>query len=131
MLREFSQFVENKYSLFPKSDEVAADILVGLIYAHPVFVAQRAGEVVGCIAGINTPHVFNPDLRTLTELFWWVKPKERNSRAGLLLLEALLSWGRRNSNLIVVSLENISPVKPETLEKRGLRRHETNFILEV
>lgn len=131
LLREFGVHVSQKYPIYPTSDEVAERILLGLLSAHPVFVARREGEVIGSIAGLLTPHLFNPAIEVLTEIFWWVKPACRGSRAGLLLLEALTSWGRQHADIVILSLEHDSPVNPKSLEKRGFQARESNYILEV
>ena len=130
LLRRFSMSASEKYSLYPETDEVATTILERLVYSHPCFVARRNGKVIGCIAGLLSAHLFNPRIRILTEAFWWVEPQYRSSRAGLLLLEALMTWAKQYADMFVMTLEHNSPVKPETLLKRGFKLRETNFILE-
>jgi GNAT superfamily N-acetyltransferase len=133
MLREFAQFAlpSAAISLYPSTDEEAAVILGNFIGHHAFLVAKDGAEIVGFIAGAVSPHIFNPRIRVLTELFWWVDPKHRGTRAGLLLLESLKDWSKHFADVFIMTLESHSPVNPRTLEKRGFRHFETNYILEM
>lgn len=51
-------------------------------------VSEREAEVTGLILGVIQPNVWNPDLRVLSELAWWVEPQYRHTTAGYRLLEA-------------------------------------------
>lgn len=77
------------------------------------------------------PHVFNPQIKVLSECFWWVKPEYRGSRAGALLFKNYVEWGKANVDWVTMTLEAHSPVRPEALIKRGFRLQETTFLLEV
>lgn len=130
-LKEFSKFFGGKFSLFPGEDE-AAKILNMLIATQPFWVAQLVDETrVGFVAGVLHPHLLNPALIVLTELFWWVVPEHRGGRAGLQLLNELHHFGLQHADWIVFTLEAESPVNPQTLERRGFRLKERNYILEV
>lgn len=130
-LRKFAQFFGSKRSLF--GDEAhARATLGGMIQDHLVLVAAADGsERLGFIAGLITPHMYNPEIRVLCETFWWVAEEHRRSRAGLLLLNAFLAWGKAHADWITFSLEQNSPMRAESLEKRGLHLHERSFLMEV
>lgn len=130
-LRAFDAFQGTKKSLFPESAEEAVSLLEGLIQAHPFIVAEDFAGPVGFIAGVLQPHPYNSQVKMLSELFWWVDPRYRGSTAGARLLEAFIEYGKRNADLVVMTLEEKSPVDPRSLERKGFRLYERNFMLEV
>lgn len=130
-LKQFSLFFGSRRSLFPSNEEYARERLADMMQSHFFRVAEQDGAPVGFIAGYVTPHPFNPEIWTLAETFWWVDPIHRQGRAGLLLLNAFVEWGRDHVDLLTFALEAHSPVNPRTLEKRGLQLQEHNFMLEV
>ncbi len=129
-LEAFDQFFGSSRSLFP-SMEMAEAKLAWLVDQHVVLIAERADERQGFIAGLLQPSFYNDDVVQLTELFWWVAPEHRGGRAGLVLLNAFTAIGHARAHQVVMSLEDTSPVNPETLERRGYRPKETSFLLEV
>lgn len=129
-LRDFAQFVGTRHSLFPDVEE-CVQTLATLIEEHPMFVATVDGVSVGFIGGMLTRHPMNSRLIVLTELFWWVAPPYRGGRAGLLLLRAFQAFGLAHAHQIVMTLEEKSPVKRETLERFGFQIHEHTYLQEV
>jgi len=130
-LKLFDEFTALKRPIFP-SLEYAWEKLAQLMHDdNCIFiVACQADQPVGFIVGYLAPHIFNPERTLLTEMFWWVQPEFRNSRAGLILLEAFISFGEMRASSTIMTLESKSQVKPETLLKRGFTEFERNFILE-
>jgi GNAT superfamily N-acetyltransferase len=57
-----------------------------------LFVAEKAGEVVGMAGFIVHEHLFSAE-PIADELFWWVDPEARG-RAGLLLLRRAEEWAQ-------------------------------------
>ena len=53
-----------------------------------IYVAERAGKVVGLVGGIFSPSLFNGEL-TLLFHFWFVRPEHRGSNLGIRLFETL------------------------------------------
>lgn len=130
-LREFSRFFGSKRSLFP--DEGYARVQLERLICEQLFLISQNdyGNQTGFIAGAMGRHWFNPEIRTMTELFWWVKPEHRHSSAGLRLLDALVDYGNRNADWVNFGLEKDSPVADRTLEHRGFRLKERSFLKEV
>lgn len=128
--REFSHFNATVYPLF--DDEVQVrESLSGLIHDHFMRVAWRGGQRLGFICGYYVRHPLNPKVITLCEIMWWVSVEHRHSSAGLRLLDTYIAWGRAHANWITFSLQTHSPVKQETLTRRGFHMHESGFLLEV
>lgn len=129
-LRQFSQFVGTKRPLF--ADEgFAREKMISMIREHVVLVAEKDTQRMGVIAGILVPHFMNPKIRVLAEMFWWVQPEHRQTRAGLLLLKEFIRYGKEAADWITFALEHNSPVRDETLLRHGFSPLERNFILEV
>ena len=130
-LQDFAAVYGTKRSLFPTGEHARAGVKM-LVENHLVLVAQdlEAGNV-GFIAGYVLAHPYNPALRILQEAFWWVAPEHRGTRAGLLLLEEFVAWGRENVDWVTCAIEAESPIDERCLTKRGFRLHERSYLLEV
>lgn len=64
-----------------------------------VFIAHTDdGEVVGATAGMLFPLWMAPEHITGQEMFWYVMPEHRKSKAGSLLFAALEEWATANAN---------------------------------
>ena len=130
-LQKFSQFYGTKIQLF--GDEAHARCFIeNQIEQHLVLIADRDGTgPIGFISGIVTLHPYNPSIRLLSESFWWVDEEFRGTRAGLLLLEEFVAWGKVNCDWITFALEEHSPVRDKSLLKRGFHLQERSFLMEV
>lgn len=129
-LLAFDKFFGSSRSLFP-SIEAAEGRLAFLMDGHVVLVADNGAELQGFIGGLLGPSFFNDEVVQLTELFWWVAEEHRGSRAALMLLNAFVAVGNTRAHQVIMTLEDKSPVNPVTLERRGFRPKETNYLLEV
>ena len=130
-LKEFAVYIRTKkHSLFG-DEEYSRKGLLGVIENHVMFIAVKGEERLGFIAGIKTPHLFNPKISILVEIFWWVSEKYRNTRAGLMLLNSFTEYGKQNADLVTMALEAHSPVNDKTITKRGYHFHEKNYLMEV
>jgi hypothetical protein len=130
-LKSFSDFFGTKIPLFGDANK-ASDILHSLVKNHYFLVAECPirGEL-GFIAGLLNPHILNPDIIVLSELFWWVKEEHRGSMAGSLLLKDFIEFGKNNADWIICTLEKDSPVNEEAFIRRGFHFQEKSFLLEV
>ena len=130
-LRAFAAFYGTKRSLYP-GDEHAAQIVGKLILGQYVRVAERVdGVPVGFLAASLIPHWLNPEIRVAAEVFWWVPVEHRRSLAGAMLLAAYIEWGRAHADWVCLTLEADTPVKADSLLRRGFRAHERQYLLEV
>lgn len=129
-LRTFSAFFNTKKPLFG-DEEFVRQGMSQFIDKHVVFVAEKAGERAGFIAGAMAPHPFNPSIRVLSETFWWVSEEHRGSRAAALLFTEFLAFGKATADWVTMGLEAHSPVNPDALIKRGFKLQERCFLLEV
>ena len=133
-LKAFSDFYKTKMPMF-RDEGHSSKVLTTIIENHLFYVAVKdVGErhdLVGFIAGYFMPHIYNPDIATLTECFWWTRPEHRRSGIGLELLEMYIQFGKKNANWILMTLEDDTPVDPALLISRGFRLKETNYIMET
>lgn len=134
-LREFSRFYGTKRSFFGDERHVRLGVL-NMIDNHVVLVAEGAdGEPKGFVAGSLAGHPFNPEIRTLTEYFWWVIPRHRGGRAGLMLLNAFVAWGEKHADWITFATgpgpTGSGVVSPSVLERRGFTLRELAFVKEI
>jgi hypothetical protein len=130
MLQEFAVFYNSRYSVYP-DEEHAKKFLTSMVNDHLVLVCTHDGETIGLIAGMLLPHIFNPKIKTLVETFWWVQKDYRETRAGAMLLNEYVRFGRQNVNWILATIEDNSPVRDETFLKRGFKLKEKSFLMEV
>lgn len=91
------------------------------------FVVSKDGNNCGAIGGFLTENLFQPSIRTLAEIVWYVLPEYRNSRAGYLLLKAFEKRGRELADEITLSILPSSSVNTETLNRMGFTLSELAF----
>ena len=110
----------------------ARDAMLKTIQEHLVLVAESDQDGVrGFIAGFVSAHPYNPDIRVLTELFWWVEPAFRRTRAAVLLMNEFVAWGKSNCDWVTFGIMETTPVKESAILKRGFIPYERNYIMEV
>jgi hypothetical protein len=95
------------------------------------FVVKKGEECIGALGAIVIPNLFNPDLTTLVEVFWYVLPDYRNTRAGALLLKAFEERANEVADEATLSLLGSSTVNVATLEKRGFMLNEFCFRKQI
>ena len=89
------------------------------------FIVRCDGEPVGALGSILTGNIYNPEYKVLAELFWYVLPEFRNTRAGLMLLNAFDKKAEEIADESTLSLLGSSKVN--SLEKRGFELVELGF----
>lgn len=129
-LKTFDEFYGTKKKLFGNEEYIRGK-LTDVINHHVLIVAEENGQRMGFIAGIQQPHFYNPEILVLQELFWWVDPKFRRTRAASLLLDEFISFGRDHADWICFGLASMTPIKPKNLLRRGFTTSDQAFILET
>ncbi len=129
-LKEFAVSYGTKKPLFGP-EQYAKEFLENLIANHVLLIARRNGERVGLIAGIKAPHMFNPSLTLLSEIFWWVSASARGSRVGLNLLDAFIDAGKGIADWISICVHDVDAELPNAFRVRGMVPMEQSFLLEV
>lgn len=91
------------------------------------FIAKDGDKCVGALGSILTSNLFNPDIKTLAEIFWYVLPEYRNTRAGAMLLIEFEKKAKEVADEATLSLLPSSTISVDTLEKRGFALAEFGF----
>ncbi len=128
-LKQFAEFYASHYSLFSDDDGFNRNTIQLLIENHYFMVSENDGVPSGFIAALLSHHLFNPKIKTCTELFWWVKPQFRGTKAGGALFAHFNKFGE-GFDWVIMTLENDSPVSNESILKRGYKFKEQSFIKE-
>lgn len=98
---------------------------------HFFIVSMKNKKPTGFMAGYVNPHPFNPAIRCLSEIVWWVMPEHRHGPSAALLLREFIRWGRKNVNWIVMSLPYKTRINPKTFYRMGFQSRERTFLMEV
>jgi len=131
-LEKFSHFYGSKYRLFSNDEKYNRALITGIVQSHLVLLAEKEDKTpVGFIAGTVAGHIFNPEIKTLSELFWWVQEEYRQGKAGAMLLLAFTEYGKKNCQLITMTIEDKSPINPDSLLRRGFKPKEVSFMMEI
>lgn len=130
-LRDFAAFYNTKKSLFPKGDEHGRLMVDALIAEHVVLIAEKDSVPIGFIAGVFLKHPFNPEIRTLSEQFFWVTAAHRGGRAAVMLLNGFVALGELKADWILFTIEHGGPMNDRALLSRGFRLKEINYLKEV
>ena len=128
-LKAFAEFYASEHNLFSDDDGFNRLILKQLIDGHYFMVSCNDDIPTGFIAGLISQHIFNPKIKTLTELFFWVKPEARGNKSGSVLLNDFVKFGDKY-DWTIMTLEHNSPIKSESILKRGFKYKEQSFIKE-
>lgn len=128
-LKAFAEFYATEHNLFSDDDGFNRHTLGLLIDNHYFMVTTSDSAPTGFIAGLISQHLFNPKIKTLTELFFWVLPTYRGGRSGAILLADFIKFGE-NYTWTIMTLEDKSPVKDSTILKKGFVYKERSFIRE-
>lgn len=91
------------------------------------FVAKCDGVCIGALASLIVPNMFNPSIITLAEVFWYVLPEWRQSKAGSMLLAALEATGSLLANDTTLSTLPSTGAVTKLLESEGFRMEEYGF----
>ena len=97
---------------------------------NTMFVAvDNDGLPVGALAYLQVDNLYNPCVKTLAELFWYVDVEVRKTRVGLLLLKAFKEVSEKEGKEAMMSLLPSSNVNFKSLERLGFSLCEYGFRL--
>lgn len=128
-LQSFAKFYGNDKLVDFSNTEHNERVIADVINNHLFLIAEKNDVRCGFISGLIHPHMFNPNLKCMTELFWWISEDHRNSRAAAVLLSAYIDAGK-DCDFVTMTVEDKSQLKPQSLIKRGFKLKEFNYILE-
>lgn len=91
------------------------------------FITKAENCPIGALGALLVNNVYNPNLLSLVELFWYVVPEYRNTRAGALLFNRFNQKGAECANEATLSLLDSSDINIKSLERRGFILSEFAF----
>lgn len=103
---------------------VNIDHLYSLLDRTMCLVALKEDIPIGATAFTITPNLYNPNIVSLVELFWYVLPEYRKTRAGFLLIKELENTASQIANDLIISILPHSDINIKSLEKRGYKLEE-------
>lgn len=125
----FAKFYGSKISL-AGNPEYGKFFLTNLVENHFVRIAMNDDVRAGFIAGMITPHHFNPNIKQMAELLWWVREEHRGGGAGAKLFKNFVEYGKANCDWITFTLEENTPIGDAVLIKHGFRLTEKAYLME-
>lgn len=131
LLKQCESFISYLDMELPFNAEHINDLVTTFINSHEThyaLVATNDGVPYGVAAAVLQPHLFNPNVSVFVELMWWVEEDKRKSRAGLILLDALDTIGRKVADYSSIATEAKSQLNEKTLIKRGFKKQELAYI---
>lgn len=112
-----------------RSNLVNYDRLYELSYIlEHCYVVLKEGIPVGATAAAIAPNLYNPQLYTVTEIFWYVMPEYRKTRAGYLLIKKLIDLSEEYNCDLIMSL---LPTSNVDLSKFGFKLEEYAYRREI
>lgn len=92
-------------------------------------VAEKDGEIIGCILGHAGSHTFNP-VRIASEIMLWVEPDHRGvSRYAFNMLDAFEDWSKsRGCELSHMVGLGENPAVGKVYERRGYYAAERHYV---
>lgn len=128
--KEFAKFYGST-KLLVDDINFSKEYIAGIIKHHFFKIAEKDGVRLGFIAGLVVPHHFNPKIKMLHELLWWVPEIHRSTKAGSILLDDFIAYGKEHCDWITFTLEDNTPIDDSVLLRRGFRMKEKSYLLET
>jgi len=92
-------------------------------------VAMKDGKVVGIHSSYLSTCIFNPEIKILQQLLFYVV--KGHSKATYLLFNKFIDIGKDEANHINTMLTGHTNIKPESLKRYGFNELETLYRMEV
>jgi GNAT superfamily N-acetyltransferase len=92
------------------------------------FIAFKDGEPAGVLGAFLIENMFEPSIKVLSEVFWYVLPEYRETRIGFLLLNLFDETARQIANESALSiLTGSTEINIDSFAKRGFMLDEFAF----
>ena len=132
MLDGVQELLGTTYALVPKDGEKRRECLKSLIDRYVFIVAEKSGEITGFVCMLLTKHVLNPDILAAYEGLYWVEPKHRGTKVGVVLMDvAVKVCKERGCQWIWWASPKDGIAPANALARRGFKEQERQWLLEV
>ncbi len=103
-----------------------------LINTGICIIAEQDNIQIGCIGGLTHPILYNPNKKSLTELFWWVREESRGTSVGAKLLLLFEGAGLDiKVDYINMSIMPNTVLNKDSLIKRGYIHKESSYVRKI
>ena len=95
-----------------------------------IYIAEK-DEPIGMIAGIKNQSIWDPELKFLQELVFWVEPEHRNSSAGYRLIQAYNKKGQElvdEDEIKMFTITKMATSPDLKFERFGYRKSEEIWV---
>jgi hypothetical protein len=130
LLAEAHSFIKECANPFVKADPEHLIKLGRALMKEHVFVVAEAdnGEVAGFIGACYNKSIVDMSCMTLQELFWWVLPAYRKTKAAWLLIKFISKVGDKYGIPVVLCTTANSPEMDKSLTRQGFNLLEKHYI---
>lgn len=127
---QFSKAYGTRRELF-QDEEFTQNFMATLMKEHVVLVAEKGAELVGFIAGLLHPGLYEPSLVMLTSCFFWVEHRFRRSAAASKLFKAFNLIGDEQADTVSMGMPMHADVSTRSMKRHGFELKERFFLREV
>jgi len=128
-LKKFDDFYGSRKRLF-EDEAYVRGALLSMIDKHVLIVAEVDRKPAGFIGGLVGTHFYNPNIKRLDQIFWWVMPTFRNSRVASTLLSEFIEFGKAQFDWVTLNLSVKCGIKESTLRRIGFELADNTYLLE-
>lgn len=133
LIQEF--FRQTRFAETAEFDHDSVQTLLATFVASPdvaaIFTAVEDGECIGAAGALLHPLWVAPGHKTGQELFWYVRPEKRRSKAGKRLFNELEEWARKSGadSFAMVALSHLHENRiGKMYESKGYTPSERTYI---
>ena len=127
LVREFAREVGNEFLYENYRDKPAAALLASLVTKGILLVAEKDEKIVGVIGATITGNIWNPHVKQVDEIIYYVLPDHRETRLGWMLIR---EYDKRTKDFPIATLKLMhnSPDLTKHYNKMGYVELERTFL---
>ena len=128
MVQEFSKEIGNQFLIDNYSHKPTAALLASLVQSGILIVSEDAdGELNGVVGGIVSGNIWNPSVKQVDEIIYYVKPEVRGSSLGWKLIKRY-DDATKDYPLATLKLMHNSPDLTKHYNRLGYEALERTFM---
>ena len=127
MAEKFCKEIGNDHLTSRFSQKHAATLLNTLVTSGICYVAEKDGEVVGVTGGMVSPNIWNPSIKQVDEVIFYLRKKARGSTLGYKMIKAYAE-DASEYELSTLKLMHTSPALDKAYNRLGYYEIERSFM---
>lgn len=110
----------------PFDADSCSHIILGLITAGTLLVAEVEGKLVGMIGVVVHPFLFNVNVVQASEIVWWLDPDYRKTNTAKMLMQAMENRAKEQyvDLMLMINLDNSPPAAKVLYTNLGYKNTE-------